>query len=100
MPQIEDMVNQMDDIDAGSQHVHYIALKNAEPQDVQQILQDLFPAGSTQPLDHHAKQSAAATRSQTVSQNQLSSGVSSGVSSSSGSGTAPAAAAGDCKPEQ
>ena len=87
MPQIEDMVNQMDDIDAGTQHVHYLALKNAESQDVQQILQDLFPAGSTS-RSTTTQNNPLLQRSQTVSQNQLSTGVSSGASSSSGAGGA------------
>jgi type II secretory pathway component GspD/PulD (secretin) len=87
MPQIEDMVNQMDEIDAGTQHVHYLALKNAESQDVQQIIQDLFPAGSTS-RSTTTQNNPLLQRSQTVSQNQLSTGVSSGISSGSGAGGA------------
>jgi type II secretory pathway component GspD/PulD (secretin) len=85
MPQIEDMINELDDVDAGSMHVHRIALQNADPQDVLQILQDIYPAGQNKGSSSTTQQNMLATRAQTVQQNMLSSGVSSGSSSSTGS---------------
>ena len=86
MPQIEDMINQLDDVDAGSLHVHYITLKNAEAQDVQQIVQDLFPAGSTTSRSTTTQNNPLLQRATTVQQNTLSSGVSSGITSGSTGG--------------
>ncbi|MDB6066317.1 MAG: putative type secretion system protein [Pedosphaera sp.] len=46
MPQIDAMINQLDSNPANRQHVYVYTLKNSDPLDVQQILQDLFPAAN------------------------------------------------------
>jgi type II secretory pathway component GspD/PulD (secretin) len=46
MPQIEAMIQQLDANPAHKQSVHFYSLANARPEDVQQILQDLFPSGN------------------------------------------------------
>jgi general secretion pathway protein D len=86
MPQIEDMINQLDEVEAGSLHAHTIVLKNAEAQDVQQILTDLFPAGGTTSRSTSTQNNPLLQRAQTVQQNTLSSGVSSGISTGGGGG--------------
>jgi hypothetical protein len=42
MPHIAQMIEQLDSIDAKHEMVQFFDLKNADPQDVQQVLQDLF----------------------------------------------------------
>jgi type II secretory pathway component GspD/PulD (secretin) len=84
MPQITDMIDELDDVDAGSMHVYRISLENADPQDVLQILQDIYPAGQNKGSSSTTEQNVLATRAQTVQQNMMSSGVSSGSTSSSG----------------
>jgi type II secretory pathway component GspD/PulD (secretin) len=86
MPQIEDMITELDDIDSGSMHVHRIALQNADPQDVLQIIQDIYPAGANKGSSSTTQNNVLATRAQTVNQNMLSSGVSSGSTSSGSAG--------------
>jgi type II secretory pathway component GspD/PulD (secretin) len=86
MPQIADMITELDDVDAGSLHVHRIALQNADPQDVLQIIQDIYPAGNTSRSSSSTTQNILANRAQTVQQNMLSTGVSSGTTSTSGAG--------------
>jgi hypothetical protein len=86
MPQIEDMITQLDDVDSGSMHVHRIALENADPQDVLQIIQDIYPAGNTSRSSTSTQQNVLQTRAQTVQQNMMSSGVSSGSTTSTTSG--------------
>jgi type II secretory pathway component GspD/PulD (secretin) len=86
MPQIEDMITQLDEIDSGGMHVHRIALDNADPQDVLQIIQDIYPAGNTSRSSSSSQQNVLQNRAQTVQQNMLSTGVSSGSSTSTTSG--------------
>ncbi len=85
MPQIEDMITQLDEINSGSLHVHRIALENADPQDVLQIIQDIYPSGNTSRSSTSSQQNVLANRAQTVQQNMLSTGVSSGTTTSGGS---------------
>ena len=47
MPQIEDMIKDLDDNPANKMHIHIVTLKDADPQDVASALQDLFPASTT-----------------------------------------------------
>jgi hypothetical protein len=86
MPQIEDMVTQLDEIDAGAMHVHRIALQNADPQDVLQIIQDIYPTGNNSSRNNSAQQNVLQTRAQTVQQNMISTGVGSGTTSGSTGG--------------
>ncbi len=85
MPQIEAMVSELDTIDRGKQVVHRIALNNAEPADLLQIVQDLFPAGTTttSTRQNTTQNNALSQRAQTMNQNMLSSGPGSGSASSS-----------------
>jgi type II secretory pathway component GspD/PulD (secretin) len=89
MPQIEEMLDRLDDIDSGAQRVHRIALQNADPQDVQQIIQSLYAAGTgSSQSSSSSQQNVLANRAQTMQQNMMSSGVSSGNTTSAlGSGS-------------
>ncbi len=82
MPQIDDMIKQLDDDDSGKMHVRVFSLKNADPVDVQSVLHDLIPSSSTTSSSTTAT-SALSTRATTVQQNQLTSGAGSGTSTSS-----------------
>ena len=86
MPQIEDMITELDGINSGSLHVHRIALENADPQDVLQILQDIYPSGNTSRSSSSTTQNVLANRAQTVQQNMNSSGIGSGTTTSGGGG--------------
>lgn len=46
MPQIEVMINELDENPANKMHIHIVTLKDADPQDVASALQDLFPASN------------------------------------------------------
>jgi Bacterial type II/III secretion system short domain len=85
MPQIEDMITELDDVNAGAQHVVRIPLQNADPQDVLQILQDIYPMSnngrSTTTQDNPLQQ-----RQTTVLQNMNSTGIGSGSTSTSTGG--------------
>jgi type II secretory pathway component GspD/PulD (secretin) len=84
MPQIEEMITQLDAIDANLMKVHVFTLKNADPADVQTILQDLFSV--TASTSRNSQQSnPLLNRQATVLQNQMQSGVGSGSSTSFGS---------------
>jgi type II secretory pathway component GspD/PulD (secretin) len=86
MPQIEDMIAELDEINSGSLHVHRIALENADPQDVLQIIQDIYPTGNTGRGSSSSTTSPLQTRATTVEQNMNSSGVSSGSTTTSTGG--------------
>jgi type II secretory pathway component GspD/PulD (secretin) len=78
MPQIEDMIAQLDEVDAGGMKVHRIALENADPQDVLSIIQDIYPAGNTSRSSSSTTENVLLQRAQTVQQNMNSTGVGSG----------------------
>jgi type II secretory pathway component GspD/PulD (secretin) len=78
MPQIDDMIRQLDEDDSGKMHVRVFSLKNADPSDVQAVLRDLIPSSSTS-SSSTTTTSALATRAQTVQQNQLTTGAGSGT---------------------
>jgi hypothetical protein len=86
MPQIEDMITELDDINSGALHVHRIALENADPQDVLQIIQDIYPTGNTGRSSSSTTTSPLQTRAQTVQQNMNSTGIGSGSASTGSSG--------------
>ena len=94
MPQIEDMITQLDQIDSGSLHVHRIALQNADPQDVLSIIQDIYPAGSTSRASSSTTQNVLLQRAQTVQQNMNSTGVGSGSTTSTSGGSRTGGATG------
>ena len=85
MPQIEDMITQLDESDAGKMHVRVFSLKNADPVDVQSVLQDLIPSSTTSRTSTTAS-SALNTRANTVQQNQLTTGAGSGTGTTTTSG--------------
>jgi len=87
MPQIEAMITELDTIDRGKQKVHRIAVNNAEAQDVMQLVQDLFPAGSTTTRQITTQNNVLQQRAQTLNQSMLSSGPGSGSTSSSSTGS-------------
>jgi type II secretory pathway component GspD/PulD (secretin) len=47
MPQIEEMIKELDENPANKMHIHIVTLKDADPQDVASALQDLFPTSTT-----------------------------------------------------
>ena len=77
MPQIEAMVQQLDSSPARKQKVYFFPLENADPQQVVQILQDMFQRNNTQVNRNNANQnSALSTRAQ--SNNQTTTGNTTG----------------------
>ena len=88
MPQIEEMVAQLDSIDAGRMQAFSVSLQNADPQDVLTVLQDLYPNNNSRSTS--TQNNPLQTRQTTVLQNQLTSGAGSGsgntTSSSGGRG--------------
>ena len=91
MPEIEAVIQQLDANPANKQHIFAVSLKNADPQDVANILQDLFPASSTSRNSSSANSSQTsplATRSSTLLQQsfQSSQNSSSSLGSSSSGG--------------
>jgi type II secretory pathway component GspD/PulD (secretin) len=86
MPQIEAMVEQLDSSPARKQKVFFFPLENADPQQVQQILQDMFQRNTTQANRNNANQnSALSTRAQ--SNNQTTTGAGTGNSAFGNIGT-------------
>jgi general secretion pathway protein D len=72
MPQIGKMIENLDINPAKKQKVFVYSLQNADVQDVQQVLQDLFPTGNSKSSSANSTQNnPLATRSQTVQQQQL-----------------------------
>ena len=63
-------VIQMAQNDQSSTRTPVIALQNAEPQDAQQLLHDLFPNGSTTGRETSVQNNPLMQRAQTVQQNQ------------------------------
>lgn len=72
MTQIATMIKNLDINPAKKQKVFVYSLQNADVQDVQQVLQDLFPTGNSKSSSANSSQNnPLATRSQTVQQQQL-----------------------------
>ncbi len=95
MPQIADMISQLDELNAGRLNTHSIELANAEGLDVMQIVQDVFPAGSTSSSSPNTTQNnILQQRAQTLQQNMNSSGPGSGSTSSSSSASGPGSGTG------
>ncbi len=86
MPEIEDLVTQLDEIDSGTMHVHRISLENADPQDVLTIIQGIYPAGSTTSAANQTQNNPLLNRAQTFEQNMNSTGVGSGTTSTTSAG--------------
>ncbi len=84
MPQIEEMVNNLDAIDAGRMKAYSVSLQNADPQDVLTVLQDLFPNSNSR--NNSTQNNLLQNRANTVSQNQMTSGAGSGTGTTTGSG--------------
>ena len=59
MPQIEAMVQQLDSSQARKQKVFFFPLENADPQQVVQILQDMFQRNNTQVNRNNGNQNSA-----------------------------------------
>jgi type II secretory pathway component GspD/PulD (secretin) len=71
MPQIDSMIKNLDINPAKKQKVFVYSLQNADVQDVQQVLQDLFPTGNSKSSASTTQNNPLVTRSQTVQQQQL-----------------------------
>ena len=85
MPQIEETVAKLDANPARKMKVRVISLRNADPEDVAQIMNELLPASSSKSSSSQ-QGSALSNRSQTLLQQQLQSASTSGFANSSGSG--------------
>jgi type II secretory pathway component GspD/PulD (secretin) len=72
MPQIDSLVRQLDANGARRQKIHIVSLSNADPQDVQSVLQDLFPppANSRNNSSLLPQNNPLSSRSQTLLQQQ------------------------------
>jgi general secretion pathway protein D len=94
MPKISAMINKLDENPANIQHVYFVSLKNADPMDVQQVLQNLFPAGnnSSSSSSSSTQNNPLTTRSQTLLNSQFNTTGTSGTST--GSGSAPSGSKG------
>ena len=87
MPQIEEMVAQLDASPAKKQKVYIYSLENADAQQVQQVLQDMFQRNNTTMNRNNANQnSALMNRTQNNNRNTTSGTGNSGVSNSRGTG--------------
>jgi hypothetical protein len=84
MPEIADIIYGLDEINAGRQEVHVIELKYADPSEVLQIIQDLYPNGNNS-VSGAGLGDALATRRQTMLNNQFTSGPGSGTGLNTGS---------------
>jgi hypothetical protein len=88
MPRIAEMVERLDRNPARKQRAYVISLKNTAPEDVLQVLNDLFPSSTkSSRLGSGAQSGSALTqRSQTLIQQQLQNSSSSGLSGATGGG--------------
>ena len=86
MPQIEDMVTQLDDQASGVVHSYAVPLANAEVMDVMQILQDLYPQGQTSTRQNNTQNNPLMSRAQTMQQTFNSQSGSSTTSTAGGGG--------------
>jgi len=81
MPEIEAMVQQLDSSPARKQKVYFFPLENADPQQVVQILQDMFQRNNTQVNRNNANQnSALSSRAQSNNQTTTSGATGTGNS--------------------
>jgi type II secretory pathway component GspD/PulD (secretin) len=94
MPQIAEMIAQLDSNPAKRQKVFVYSLENADVQQVEQLLRGMFERSTTQSRNNNQNQNSALTTRSTANQQNMSttgtgtSGFgSSGVGSSGGSGT-------------
>jgi type II secretory pathway component GspD/PulD (secretin) len=89
MPQIDAMINQLDSNPANRQHVYVHTLKNSDPLDVQQILQDLFPppANYRNNTANSLQNNPLTARMQAAAQQQQSAGSSGGLGNGIGNGS-------------
>src|SRR5437667_884790 len=87
MPQIEEMVTQLDASPAKKQKVYIYSLENADAQQVQQVLQDMFQRNNTTMNRNNANQnSALMNRTQNNNRNTTSGTGNTGVGTSRGAG--------------
>lgn len=73
MPQIDALVRQLDASGARRQKIHIVSLSNADPQDVQTVLQDLFPPPANSRNNNSSllpQNNPLSSRSQTLLQQQ------------------------------
>jgi len=82
MPQIAEMITQLDSNSARKQKVFVYSLENADVQQVQQVLQDMFERNNTS--SRNSRSSSQSSVLTTRSQQTQTSGSSSGSSSSFG----------------
>jgi type II secretory pathway component GspD/PulD (secretin) len=76
MPEIEEVVAQLDSSSARKQKVLIIPLENADPQQVQQVLQDMFQRNNTAANRNNANQnSALMNRTQNNNRNTATTGT-------------------------
>ncbi len=84
MPQIEDVVKELDSNPARKQSVHVYQLQNADAEEVQQVLQDMFERNSTS-SNRRQSQSSTLSNRRTTQENSNNSRNSSRNNSSNGS---------------
>jgi len=84
MPQIADMIHQLDESTARKQRVFVYSLENADVQQVEQILRGMFERTTTQNNRNQANQNSALTTRSTP--NQATTGTGFGTSGSGNSG--------------
>lgn len=84
--QIGDMVAQIDRESPKVSHVSVVHLDNADPQQVQQVLQDMFQNGNTRNTRSSSQNSPLMTRSQQATQSGTSSSTSAFGGNSGGAG--------------
>jgi type II secretory pathway component GspD/PulD (secretin) len=90
MPQISEMIAQLDESSAGNQHVRVYHLQGADPYDVQQVLQGIFPAPtglSSASSASSAQNNVLQTRATTLNQQQLSTSSSGTFGGGGGTGS-------------
>jgi len=87
MPQIEEMVAQLDASPAKKQKVYIYSLENADAQQVQQVLQDMFQRNNTTMNRNNANQnSALMNRTQNNNRNTTTGTGNTGAGNSRGTG--------------
>ncbi len=90
MPQIDSLVHQLDASSARRQRVHIISLANADVQDVQQVLQDIFPPPANARNNSSTlspQNNPLTSRSQTMLQQQQQQNIGAGFGTSPGGGS-------------
>jgi general secretion pathway protein D len=87
MPQIEEMVTELDNDPSGKTGTHVLTLNNAEVMDAMQILQDLYPQGQTSASQNNTQNNFLLSRQQTMQQRFNSSSGTTSTTSGTGTGT-------------